>query len=131
MQYLILAEITGRKDFREVVKKTLASSVATIRRSPYSMAWMMCVADMDLGKHARLVIAGQQGAGDLINTRFQTYAPGLISMGNQGKVDAFTAGLKPIDGKAAAYYCEGQTCQPPVTDPEKLTKMLGAKKPKE
>ncbi len=82
------------------------------------------MADMDLGKHARLVIAGQEGAQDLIKTRFSKYTPHLICMGNQGKVDEFTRGLKPVYGKAAAYYCEGQTCQPPVTDPKKLTKML-------
>lgn len=130
MRFLVLAEITGRKDFRDVAGKTLASAAATIRRSPYASAWMMCVAEMDLGRHARLVIAGKQGAGDLLNARFRKYAPGLVTMGNQGKVDAFTGGLKPINGKAAAYYCEGRTCQPPVTDPQRLVEMLQTEKPK-
>ena len=76
------------------------------------------------------MIAGKQGAGDLLNARFRKYAPGLVTMGNQGKVDAFTAGLKPINGKAAAYYGEGRTCQPPVTDPQRLVEMLPAEKPK-
>lgn len=50
--------------------------------------------------------------------------------GNLGKVDAFTAGLKPIDGKTAAYYCIGQVCKEPVTDPAKLREQLKSSKVK-
>jgi len=128
MQFFKLAEITGRKDFREVAEKTLSFSAKRVQSSPHAMAWMMCVADMELGVHARLVIAGKEGAESLLKTRFQKYAPHLILMGNKGKVDEFTRGLKPIDGKAAAYFCIGQTCQPPVTDDEKLSEILAAKK---
>lgn len=124
MQFLKLAEITGRKDFRDIVDKTLSSNADIIKKSPYSMAWMMCVADMQLGAHARLVIAGDKGRVELINTRYQIYSPRMICMGNLGEVDRFTAGLKPIDGQAAAYYCIGQTCKEPVTKPSQLSKLL-------
>jgi len=124
MQFLILAEITGRDDFREVVTQTLSGSTKTIRNAPHALAWMLCVADRVLGKHARLVIAGEKGADALISARFENYSPLLILMGNQGKVDAFTRGLKSIDGKAAAYYCVGKTCQQPVTDSFKLEGLL-------
>ena len=94
------------------------------------MAWMMCVADMQLGEHARLVIAGEDKQQEFIKVRFQTYSPRLICMGNTGKVDAFTAGLKPIEGKTAAYYCIGQICKEPVTDPAKLREQLKQSKAK-
>lgn len=124
MQFLKLAEITGRGDFREVVEKTLAASAGSIKQSPYAMAWMMAVADRQLGQHARLVIAGDDGLEPWIKQRYQVYAPRLICMGNAGKVDAFTAGLKPVEGKTAGYYCLGQSCKAPVTDPAELGKLL-------
>jgi uncharacterized protein YyaL (SSP411 family) len=33
-------------------------------------------------------------------------------------------GMKPVNGKAAAYVCENFTCQAPVTDPKALGKLL-------
>ena len=124
MQYHILAEITGRKDFREVVDKTLAANAQIVKGAPYAMSGMLSVANSTLGKHARLVIAGEEGADAMVSARYHQYAPRLILMGNRGKVDKFTHGLKPIDGNAAAYYCEGETCQPPVTDVMALEGML-------
>jgi uncharacterized protein YyaL (SSP411 family) len=35
----------------------------------------------------------------------------------------------PIDGKAAAYVCEGFVCQLPTTDPAELTRQLETTKP--
>ena len=124
MQYHILAEITGRKDFREIVLKTLSSHARVVQESPYAMSSMLSVADSTLGKHARLVIAGEKGAAAMVAARYHHYAPRLVIMGNRGKVDDFTRGLKPIGGKAAAYYCEGKTCQPPLTNVLKLEGLL-------
>ncbi|WP_435895141.1 thioredoxin domain-containing protein [Oceaniferula spumae] len=128
MQFLALAEITGRKDFREVVTKTLASNAQNMQQSPHTLAWMLCVADSDLGKHARLVIAGDENKEDFLTSRYRIYSPRLIVMGNTGAVDDFSRGLKEIEGKSAAYYCEGQTCQPPVGDPAALTKLLAPRR---
>ena len=40
------------------------------------------------------------------------------------KLEAFR-GIKPIEGKSAAYVCENFTCQAPVTDPKALGELLG------
>lgn len=124
MQFLILAEMTGRKDFREVFEKTLSAYAETLQHTPYAMAGMLSVADRFLGKHGRLVVAGEKGAHQMIDARYQVYSPRLVLMGNQGAVDEFTRGLKDVDGQAAAYYCEGKACQPPVTDVKLLDEML-------
>ena len=128
MQFFVLSEITGRKDFLEVVEKTLASNALVMQQSPHAMAWMMCVADRMLGSHARLVIAGSNGAEALLKARYQTYNPQLVCMGVKGDVEAFTRSLKPIGGKAAAYFCQGHTCQQPVTEASDLLKLLQPKK---
>ena len=128
LQFFVLSEITGRKDFLEVVEKTLASNALVMQQSPHAMAWMMCVADRMLGSHARLVIAGSNGAEALLKARYQTYNPQLVCMGVKGDVEDFTRSLKPIGGKAAAYFCQGQTCQQPVTEASDLLKLLQPKK---
>ncbi|MGI9449121.1 MAG: thioredoxin domain-containing protein, partial [Geminicoccaceae bacterium] len=33
-----------------------------------------------------------------------------------------------VDGQAAAYVCEGQTCRLPITDPAELSKQLDLKR---
>ena len=124
MQFLKLAEITGRDDFREVVDKTLAASAETIKKSPYAMAWMMSVADMQLGEHARLVIAGEEGKQALIKARYQVFSPRLICMGNLGQVDQFSTTLQAIEDKSAAYYCVGQSCREPVSSAASLIELL-------
>lgn len=124
MEFLKLAEITGRSDFREVVDKTLAASAETIKNSPYAMAWMMSVADMQLGEHARLVIAEGEGKDRLIQARYQVFSPRLICMSNSGQVDKFSASLQALDGKGVAYYCLGQTCKEPVSSAKSLVELL-------
>jgi len=124
MEFLKLAEITGRADFREVVDKTLAASAETIKNSPYAMAWMMSVADMQLGEHARLVITEGEGQDDLIEACHQMFSPRLICMGNGGRVDAFSASLKAMESKSAAYYCLGQECREPVNSAKSLIELL-------
>lgn len=124
MHFLTLAEITGRNDLREVVDKTLLSATSTIQNSPYALAWMMCVADQLLESNARLIITKEPGYQELITAANQSYQPRLVVMGNQGKVATFTQTLQALDNKPTAYYCTGQTCKPPVTTAQDLTKQL-------
>ncbi|MDA7888787.1 hypothetical protein N9A86_05345, partial [Akkermansiaceae bacterium] len=48
----------------------------------------------------------------------------MIILGAVGPVSEFTKTLKERDGKATAYFCEGETCQLPVNEPGKLQKLL-------
>lgn len=98
---ILLAEITGRADFREVVEKTLASSAETMNKSLYVMPCMMSVADMQLGQHYR-----------------------LVCMGGDGQVDAWNSRLLAVDGKSAAYYCIDETCQEAVDSGKSLIELL-------
>lgn len=128
-QFLRLAVITGREDFRKIGEKTLHGASASIKASPFSFTEMMSVAEMELGEQPKLVIAGKETSSDFIKARFQTYRPHLLLTGNEGKVDAFALTLKPKDAKTTAYYCAGKTCQAPVTEVQALGKMLGKKTP--
>ena len=126
---ILLAEITGRADFREVVEKTLASSAETMNKSPYVMPWMMSVADMQLGQYSRLVITPGERRAALIKAQFQVFCPRLICMGGGGQVDAWNSRLLAVDGKSAAYksaayYCMDETCQEAVDSAKSLIELL-------
>jgi len=130
-EYAVLAAMTGRKDFREIAEKTLRSYVPMMRESGSGMGEMMRALDFFLDKPARLVIAGDAGKEDLLKVSATHWDPTMITLGNLGKVDEFTLGLKPMDEKATAYYCVGETCQLPVNTEEGLKKLFKrmAKKP--
>lgn len=128
LQFLKLAEMTGREEFRKIAEKSMRSVTAVIKRSPYAMPEMMSVAEMELGDGPRLVLAVHGEAEDFISARYQVYSPHLLLMGNKGKVDAFSKTLKPKDDKTTAYYCVGKTCLPPVTSVKELIQVLEKKK---
>jgi len=130
-EYAVLAAMTGRKDFREIAEKTLRSYVPMMRESGSGMGEMMRALDFFLDKPARLVIAGDAGKENLLKVSATHWDPTMITLGNLGKVDEFTLGLKPMDEKATAYYCVGETCQLPVNTVKGLKKLFKrmAKKP--
>jgi uncharacterized protein YyaL (SSP411 family) len=130
-EYAVLAAMTGRGDFREIAEKTLRSYVPMMRESGSGMGEMMRALDFFLDKPARLVIAGDAGKEGLLKVCAKHWDPTMITLGNLGKVNEFTLGLKPMDEKATAYYCVGETCQLPVNTVEGLEKLFKrmAKKP--
>lgn len=123
-EFAILAEITGRSDLREIAEKTLKSYLGLMESAPSGMGEMLSGLRFFLAKPPRLVIAGKDGRRAMNDVAAQSFDPQRIVMGNEGLVSEFTAGLKPIDAKATAYYCVGQSCQLPVNDPEKLKALL-------
>jgi len=75
------------------------------------------------GEKARLVVAKGKGEVELIKmleSSAKVFCPNLTVVGTEGPVEGFARGLLPVDGKTTAYYCIGQECKLPVTDPSKL-----------
>jgi uncharacterized protein YyaL (SSP411 family) len=123
-EFAILAEVTGREDFKRVAQKTLKAYLAMIKDSPSGMGEMLMSLDFFLDKPARLVIAGEKGRDAMLDVAAGDFDPYRIVLGTKGPVSEFTAGLKADEGKATAFYCVGQTCQLPVKDPLKLASLL-------
>ncbi|MGC6427186.1 MAG: thioredoxin domain-containing protein [Akkermansiaceae bacterium] len=124
-EFAILAAMTGKKAYREMAEKTLKSSVQLIKQTGATgMGEMLRSLDYFIGKPGRLVIAGDAGKEELLRVAARHWEPKRVILGSAGAMDAFTAGLKPVAGKATAYYCVGETCQLPVNDPEALDRLL-------
>lgn len=124
MEFAVLAEITGREDLRMVAERSLRSLVPTLETLPTSRAEGLRALDFFVSKPARLAIAGEEGAEELLEAAWSGYQRNFLVVGTKGPVDSFTAGLPPVDGKATAYYCVGQTCRIPETDASRVRDWL-------
>lgn len=124
-EFAILGQMTGKKEYREISEKTLeAYHFLMTQTGTTGMGEMLRALDYFIGKHGRLVIAGEEGKEALLKVAAKYFEPNRITLGTAGAMDEFTAGLKPVGGKATVYYCVGQTCQLPVNTPEALEKLL-------
>lgn len=123
-EFGILAQVTGREDLRKVSEATIRSYMGLIQESPSGMGEMLMSLQFSLEKPGRLVLAGEKGREELLLAATKTFDPNRITLGNQGPVSEFTAGLKSTEGLATAFYCVGQTCQLPVVKPAELSAML-------
>ena len=125
MEFLKLAEITGREDFQKVAEGSFKAYAEVIKRSPTSVTAMLQALDFYHSKRQRLVLAeGENGVEAFYREIGGSYLPNLTTMGTAGLVGEFERTHKPIKGKTAAYLCEGETCQLPVTEPKVLFKLV-------
>jgi len=121
MEFLKLAEITGRKDFMQVAEGTFRAHGEHLLRAPTSMTSMLQALDFYHSKRQRLVLAlGENSPAGFYEKVANGYRPNLTLMGNKGLVDDFEQGLEARDAKTTAYLCEGESCQAPVTEPQLL-----------
>ena len=55
-----------------------------------------------------------------------SFRPHLVLAGGDPDGVPLLEGRTPVDGRAAAYVCEGFACRRPVTDPSELEALLSA-----
>lgn len=124
-EYAVLAEITGKPSYREVARKSLLSVSDTLRQSPTQLAESLKAVSFMVGKPARIVIAGSQQREEFLEVAWTGQRQNLLVVGTTGPVSEFTRQLKEVkSGKTTVYYCVGQTCRLPETDPAILADWL-------
>ena len=124
---LKLAAITGRADFETPAARTLALFAGQMMHMPRAMTSLWQAADFALTPTLRIVIAGDpQSASvrELLAAAHDVYHPHCVVSGVSGEVDAFTRSLAPVAGRATAWLCTGDACQPPTQDAMTLKQML-------
>ena len=145
LNLLRLAQIRDDKELRERGDKTINAFGAQLARIPMAMPQMLVALDYSLGKPRQIVIAGSpprvrppadkiDGAGTqaLIAEVHRHYLPNkILILADDGEGQKYLGekneairGMKPIDGKPAAYVCENFTCKAPVTDSKALAALL-------
>ena len=135
LNLLRLAQIRNDGASYERAEKTIDAFAAQIGHFASAMPQMLVALDLTLSDPRQIVIAGDRDSTEtqsLIAEVHRHFVPNkilLLADGGEGqryleeKLEALR-GMKPVDGKPAAYICENFTCKAPVTDPAKLAELL-------
>jgi uncharacterized protein YyaL (SSP411 family) len=136
LNLLRLAQIRNDAGAYERAEKTIDAFAPQIGHFASAMPQMLVALDLSLASPRQIVIAGESESTEtrgLLAEVHRHFVPNkvlLMADGGDGqryleeKLEALR-GMKPVDGKAAAYVCQNFTCKAPVTDPKTLRELLG------
>ena len=135
LNLLRLAQIRNDARSFERAQKTIEAFAPQIAHFPSALPQMLVALDLTLSNPRQIVIAGDRNAAEtraLVEEVHRHFIPNkvlLVADGGdgqkylEGKLEALR-GMKPVDGKPAAYVCENFTCKAPVTDAKALSELL-------
>jgi hypothetical protein len=117
-----LALLTENEVFNTRAKTVLTLFHTGLTGSPSSVPMMTMAFEWQskIGQH--IALAGNRSSEEfkaLLKALHQRFLPHAVVL----HADDSSA-MKPVNGKAAAYVCSGQTCKPPVTTADDLVKLL-------
>ena len=131
VNFLRLAALTGNSAIAEIADKQLTAFGGTVNQSPPGYAHFLMAVYLAENPTTEISIIGDiknkevKEMLDLVNQGFNpnrlvaVKVPG--SMGEEiSKLIPIIKERNQIDGKATAYVCKNFSCQPPVTEIEKL-----------
>jgi uncharacterized protein YyaL (SSP411 family) len=135
LNLLRLAQIRNDGQFYERAEKTIDAFAPQIGHFASAMPQMLVALDLTLSEPRQIVIAGDRDSAEtraLVAEVHRHFVPNkvlLLADGEDGqryleeKLEALR-GMKPVNGKPAAYICENFTCKAPVTEPAALGELL-------
>jgi uncharacterized protein YyaL (SSP411 family) len=135
LNLLRLAQIRNEAGFYERAQRTIGAFAPQIGHFASAMPQMLVALDLTLSNPRQIVIAGERDAPDthaLASEVHRHFIPNkilLLADAGEGqkyleeKLEALS-GMKPVEGKPAAYVCENFTCKAPATDPTALAELL-------
>ncbi|HYS77345.1 MAG TPA: hypothetical protein VEO94_00770, partial [Candidatus Dormibacteraeota bacterium] len=124
-----LSALTGEDSFRDAAGEILRLYRDRIERFPSAFGMMLCALDQNLDDVRQIVLAGRRDDPELrpfLQAMRDSYEPNaVIALADPGAADAgpllsLLAGKISVDGRPAAYVCEGGTCRTPVLSAEEL-----------
>ena len=124
-----LAALTGDDTFRKKAEDTLRLYRDRIERFPSAFGMMLCALDQHLGGVREVVLAARRDDPALrsfLQALRDLWEPNLVvaladpAAGDAARLVPLVAGKIPVDGRAAAYVCEGGACRAPVLSPGDL-----------
>jgi uncharacterized protein len=132
---LELALLLDRADYRQRAQDVLEGLAGGMEKVPGGFGRLLCALDFSASEPREVAIVGDPEASDtkaLLETVYSGYLPNKVVAGRSPDDDE-AGGLIPLlaqrptrEGKATAYVCVHYACQTPTTDPEELSRQLGA-----
>jgi uncharacterized protein YyaL (SSP411 family) len=106
-----------------------------MEKVPGGFGRLLCALDFSVSEPREVAVVGYPEAPDtraLLKTVYARYIPNKVVAGRSPD-DEEAGGLIPLlaqrparEGRATAYVCVHYACQTPTTDPEELSRQLGA-----
>jgi hypothetical protein len=130
---LRLGRLTGRRDLEEEAVQTLTMLSGLMSQHPRAAGQALLALDFLLGPTQEIVVLDgpDRSQGDaLVRVVAQRFLPNaLLIRPAVGEPPApllatWLEGRGLLDGRATAYVCQQQSCQPPVNAPEALGQIL-------
>jgi len=123
MNLLRLGRMLHETSYEEKAAALFRAFAVMLERAPYAVPELVRAYDLSQSPSGQIVLAGRENGGyeNLLRTAQEAFLPNFVLLGNDLES---TSGMRPVDGKAAAYVCRDFACQAPVTDPEAFREML-------
>ena len=124
-----LAALNGDAALPPIADGLLRLYRERVERFPSAFGAMLCAVDQFLDPPRQIVLSGSgdapglRGLQDVLRGQF---LPNTVLAGGRGEADAsvrLVRGKTMVDGRAAAYVCEGGVCRAPVTAAGDLAKL--------
>ena len=122
--------LTGDDSFRERAEAVIAAFAAETANNVFGYAGLLCANEL-LQRCTQIVIAGDPGDADaraLAAAAWQAAGQNKLIVpahsGNTLPDSHVAAGKGPVEGRAAAYVCVGQTCSLPLISADALRSHL-------
>ena len=125
-----LAMLTGEEAYQHRAEAILETFSGEMGRNFFPLATMLNNVEL-LAKPLQIVLVGESGTPAFEALRRAVYDASLpnrvlvtVSPGSSLPSNHPAAGKGLVDGKPAAYVCEGPLCSLPITDPQTLLETL-------
>ena len=127
-----LGRLTGDSAYLATAERVLASVVPLLPHAPLGFGNWLGVLDLFLAPPREVAIIGDPAAAAtqmLLRAARAQHLPNLIFIGaDPAEAQSFASplleGRGTLNGKPAAYACEGYMCDLPTSDPEALARLL-------
>ena len=135
LNMLRLGRITADPEFEKRAAALGRAFSRSVADSQSASTMLMCAVDFAAGPSFEVVIAGARDGPDtnrLLASLRQRFIPNKVVLLNpsgagENEIDGLPEYVRSyglVNGKAAAYVCREYQCQAPVTDSERMLKML-------
>ncbi len=127
---LRLAKLTGNDEYRKLSLQVLMLMQEAMSQQPTGFGRLLGVLDAALSPSQEIALVGEladEATQALLAEVRGRYLPHTVVALKEPKAESMLPlleGRTLVDGKAAAYVCENFACQLPVTEREKLGKLL-------
>jgi uncharacterized protein len=127
---LRLARLSGESRYEQQALTVLRVVAPIVARHPLGFGHALRALDFELARVREVAVVGSgPDAEALLDVVRGSYQPHLVLAGGPGEEAEPTVpllrGRALVEGRAAAYVCEGFACRAPVTEPAELASALG------